>query len=124
MLAIPVLAGSAAYAVSESFRWHASLERKPRQAPKFYGVLAAAIILGTSLNFIGIDPIRALYWSAVVNGVVSVPLMLMLMLMSMKKAAVGKFVLPGYLRVLGWAATGVMLIASLGFMASAIRGVR
>jgi NRAMP (natural resistance-associated macrophage protein)-like metal ion transporter len=124
MLAIPVLAGSAAYAVSESFRWHASLERKPRQAPKFYGVLAAAIILGTSLNFIGIDPIRALYWSAVVNGVVSVPLMLMLMLMSMKKAAVGKFVLPAYLRLLGWVATGVMLIASLGFMASAIHGVR
>jgi len=124
MLAIPVLAGSAAYAVSESFRWRASLERKPRQAPKFYGVLAAAIVIGTSLNFVGIDPIRALYWSAVVNGVVSVPLMLMLMLMSRKKAVVGKFTLSAYLRILGWAATGIMLIASVGFMASAIHGAR
>ena len=95
---------------------------KPKQAPKFYGVLAAAIIIGTGLNFIGLDPIRALYWSAVVNGVVSVPLMLMLMLMSMKEAVVGKFVLPTYLRALGWAATGVMLLASLAFIATAIQG--
>lgn len=122
LLAVPVLAGSAAYAVSESFHWHASLERKPRQAPKFYGVLAAAIILGTLLNFVGLDPIRALYWSAVVNGVVSVPLMIMLMVMSMKKAVVGKFVLPTYLRALGWVGTGVMLLASVAFIASAIRG--
>ena len=122
LLAVPVLAGSAAYAVSESFHWHASLERKPKQARKFYGVLAAAIIIGTGLNFIGLDPIRALYWSAVVNGVVSVPLMLVLMLMSMKKAVVGKFVLPMYLRALGWVATGVMLLASLAFVASALRG--
>jgi len=122
LLAVPVLAGSAAYAVAESFQWRAGLERKPRQAPKFYGVLAAAIGIATLLNFTGLDPIRALYWSAVINGIVSVPLMLMLMLMSMKKAVVGQFVLPAYLRVLGWAATGVMLVASLAFIASAIRG--
>jgi Mn2+/Fe2+ NRAMP family transporter len=124
LLAVPVLAGSAAYAVSESFRWHASLERKPSQAPRFYGVLAAAIILGTTLNFAGIDPIRALYWSAVVNGIVSVPLMLMLMLMSTRKAVVGKFVLPRYLRALGWTATAIMLLASLGFIISALQAVR
>jgi NRAMP (natural resistance-associated macrophage protein)-like metal ion transporter len=122
LLAVPVLAGSAAYAVAESFQWRASLERKPRQAPKFYGVLAAAIIIGTLLNFVGLDPIRALYWSAVVNGVVSVPLMLMLMLMSTKKKVVGQFVLPNYLHIVGWAATGVMLLASLAFIASAIHG--
>lgn len=124
MLAIPVLAGSAAYAVSESFRWHASLERTAKQAPKFYAVLATATVIGTSLNFIGIDPIRALYWSAVVNGIVSVPLMLMLMLMSTRTAVVGKFVLPGYLRALGWTATAIMLVASLGFIVSALQGVR
>jgi NRAMP (natural resistance-associated macrophage protein)-like metal ion transporter len=122
MLAIPVLAGSAAYAVAESLHWHASLQRKPGQAPKFYAVLTLAIVLGTSMDFFGIDPIRALYWSAVLNGIVSVPLMLMLMLMSSRKAVVGKFLLPMYLRVVGWAATAVMLAASLGFMVSAIRG--
>src|SRR5438034_63698 len=98
MLAVPVLAGSAAYAVAETFQWHASLESRPRQAGKFYLLLSAAIVIGIVLNFVGIDPIRALYWSAVVNGVVAVPLMFMLMLMSTKKAVVGKFALPPYLR--------------------------
>ena len=122
MLAVPVLAGSAAYAVAETFQWHASLESRPRQAGKFYLVLSAAIVIGIVLNFVGIDPIRALYWSAVVNGVVAVPLMFMLMLMSTKKAVVGKFALPPYLRAAGWAATAVMLLASLGFLATAMRG--
>jgi Mn2+/Fe2+ NRAMP family transporter len=122
MLAVPVLAGSAAYAVAETFQWHASLESRPRQAGKFYLVLSAAIVIGIVLNFVGIDPIRALYWSAVVNGVVAVPLMFMLMLMSTKKAVVGKFPLPPYLRAAGWAATAVMLLASLGFLATAMRG--
>ena len=67
LLAIPVLAGSAAYAVAETFRWRASLESKPLQAPKFYMVLAAATLIGLSLNFLGMDPIRALFWSAVIK---------------------------------------------------------
>lgn len=120
MLAVPVLAGSAAYAVSETFRWRAGLERKRRQAPKFYGVLSAAILIGVLLNFIGFDPIRALYWSAVLNGIVAGPLMLTLMLMSAKKAVVGEFVLPPYLRFMGWLATTIMFFASLGFLASAL----
>jgi NRAMP (natural resistance-associated macrophage protein)-like metal ion transporter len=122
MLAVPVLAGSAAYAVAETFRWRASLESKPRQAPQFYLVLCAAVLIGISLNFIGIDPIRALYWSAVVNGIVAVPLMFILMLMSTKRAVIGQFALPVYLRAVGWFATGVMLLASLGFLATAIHG--
>ena len=120
MLAIPVLAGSAAYAVSELFGWRASLESKPRNARKFYYVLSAATILGVCLNFVGIDPIRALFLSAVINGIVAVPLMFLLMLISEKRAIVGKFVLPPYLRVVGWIATGVMLIASLGFLITAL----
>ncbi len=123
LLAIPVLAGSAAYAVAEAFRWRASLECRPRQAPKFYAVLAAAIIIGIALNFLGMNPIRALYWSAVINGVVAVPLMLMLMVMSANAAIVREFSLPVYLRVVGWAATVVMLVASLAFIASGIRGL-
>src|ERR1700732_1152882 len=82
LLAIPILAGSAAYAVAETFRWRASLESKPHQASKFYIVLAAATVIGISMNFLGMDPIRALFWSAVINGVVAVPLMVMLMIMS------------------------------------------
>ncbi len=123
MLAIPVLAGSAAYAVSELFGWRASLESKPRQARKFYYVLSAATILGVCLNFAGMNPIRALFLSAVVNGVVAVPMMFLLMLMSQKPAIVGKFVLPRYLRVVGWIATGVMLVASLGFLWTTVQQV-
>jgi NRAMP (natural resistance-associated macrophage protein)-like metal ion transporter len=120
MLAIPVLAGSAAYAVSELFGWRASLESKPGKARKFYYVLSGATILGVCLNFVGIDPIRALFLSAVVNGIVAVPLMFLLMLISEKPAIVGKFVLPRYLRVAGWIATAVMLVASLGFLVTAL----
>jgi Mn2+/Fe2+ NRAMP family transporter len=123
LLAIPVLAGSAAYAVAEAFRWRASLECRARQAPKFYAVLAAATIIGIALNFLGMNPIRALYWSAVINGVVAVPLMVMLMIMSANTAIVKEFSLPVYLRIVGWAATVVMLLASLAFIASSIRGL-
>jgi Mn2+/Fe2+ NRAMP family transporter len=120
LLAVPVLAGSAAYAVSETFRWRASLENKPGKAPRFYGVLSAATILGMSLNFFGLDPIRALYWSAVVNGIVAVPLMFVLMFMSNNEKIVGQFRLPPLLRIFGWTATAVMLLASLSFLASLV----
>ena len=123
MLAIPVLAGSAAYAVAETFQWRASLESKARQAPKFYIVLASATIMGISLNFLGMDPIRALFWSAVINGVVAVPLMVMLMIMSANSTIVGKFQLPSYLRIIGWCATIVMFLASLAFIVSIVRGL-
>jgi Mn2+/Fe2+ NRAMP family transporter len=120
LLAIPILAGSAAYAVAETFRWRASLESEPRQAPKFYMVLAAATIIGISLNFFGMDPIRALFWSAVINGVVAVPLMVTVMLMSANKTIAGKFPLPRYLRIIGWSATAVMFLASLAFIVSGV----
>jgi len=121
LLAVPVLAGSAAYAVSETFRWKASLESTPEKAPKFYLVIAAATVIGLSLNFLGMNPIRALYWSAVINGIVAVPLMVMLMIMSANIKIVGKFPLTRYLRTMGWIATAVMLIASLGFLISSLR---
>jgi Mn2+/Fe2+ NRAMP family transporter len=123
LLAIPVLAGSAAYAVAETFQWQASLESKPQQAPRFYLVLAAATILGISLYFVGLDPIRALFWSAVINGVVAVPLMAMLMVMSANKEIVGNFLLPTYLRVIGWSATIAMFLASLAFLVTGLGGL-
>jgi NRAMP (natural resistance-associated macrophage protein)-like metal ion transporter len=116
LLAVPVLAGSAAYAVAESFRWRAHLQDKPRQAPRFYGVLAAAMLIGISLNFLGMNPIRALFWSAVINGVVAVPLMVTLMHMSSNPKITGDFKPPLSVTIVGWAATVVMFAASLGFI--------
>ena len=120
LLAVPVLAGSAAYAVAESFQWRDSLEDKPRQAPKFYAVLAAAMLIGISLNFLGMNPIRALFWSAVLNGVVAVPLMIVLMHMSSNPKITGTFKPPLYVTIVGWAATAVMFLAALGFFIGAL----
>jgi NRAMP (natural resistance-associated macrophage protein)-like metal ion transporter len=120
MLAVPVLAGSAAYAVAELFHWRASLEEQARRAPKFYSVLAVATLIGVGLNLVGINPMRALFWSAVVNGVVAVPLMFLIMLMSSNPLVVQQFRLPRYLRIAGWIATVVMLLASALFLASAL----
>src|SRR5207245_9416923 len=100
MLAIPVLAGSAAYAVSELFKWRASLESKPSRARKFYYVISAATILGLGLNLAGFNPIRDSFLSALLNGLVAVPFMFLLMLISMNPAIVGKFLLHFYLSLL------------------------
>jgi NRAMP (natural resistance-associated macrophage protein)-like metal ion transporter len=121
LLAVPILAGSSAYAVAEMMHWRASLERKPRQAPKFYFVLAIATILGVFLNFLGIDPMKALFWSAVINGIVAVPLMFMLMAMANDERVVAQFRLPAHLRIGGWVATAVMTLAGLAFLASEIK---
>ncbi len=118
LLAVPVLAGSAAYGVAETFRWHASLESRPNKAKQFYGVLAIATIVGLALNFVGLNPIRALFWSAVINGVVSVPLMIVTMRMAANRKVMGEFTLPPYLRVMGWVATAVMLAASIGLFST------
>ena len=122
LLAIPVLAGSAAYGIAETLRWRASLESKPREAPKFYLVIAMAMVIGLALDFVGIDPIRMLYWSAIVNGIAAAPLMAMLMIMSTNYVVVREFTLPLYLRVLGWIATAVMLAASVAFLVSIAQG--
>ncbi len=118
MLAIPVLAGSAAYAVSETFGWRASLESKPHRAQKFYAVIAAATLLGVCLALIGLDPIRALFLSALINGLVAVPLMVLLMMISAKPAIVGDFHLPLHLRIVGWVATALMAVGSISFFIS------
>ena len=118
LLAVPVLAGSAAYGVAEAFRWHASLESRPNKAKRFYAVLAIATLIGLAMNFIGLNPIRALFWSAVLNGVVSVPLMVVTMRMAANPKVMGEFTLPPFLRVMGWVATAVMLAASVGLFSS------
>ena len=118
LLAVPVLAGSAAYAVGEAAGWHVGLTRKPGRAMAFYGLIAGAFGVGILLNFVHIDPIKALFWSAVINGVVAVPVMVMMMILASRKSVMGPFTIGPGLRVVGWAATLVMLAAAVGMFAT------
>jgi NRAMP (natural resistance-associated macrophage protein)-like metal ion transporter len=121
LLAVPVLAGSAAYAIGEALRWPTGLARKPLDAKGFYGVLATATLLGLAMNFPAIQrhthvtPIKALFVCAIINGVVAVPIMVVVMLMSRNAKVMGRFALSsGLLRTLGWVATLVMFLAAMG----------
>jgi NRAMP (natural resistance-associated macrophage protein)-like metal ion transporter len=118
LLAVPVLAGSAAYAVGETFGFHVGLGRKLHRAKLFYAVIALAMLAGVALNLTPIDPVKALFWSAVVNGVVAVPVMVMTMMLGGRKAAMGPFTLPPILKLIGWIATIVMAIAAVGMFAT------
>lgn len=111
LLAVPVLAGSAAYAVAESFRWPIGLGLSLAEARGFYFILAVATVLGVAIDFSGIDPVRALLWAAVVNGVIAVPIMVVMMLLAAKPAVMGPFVISGRLKMLGWLAVAVMAAA-------------
>ncbi|HEY1857313.1 NRAMP family divalent metal transporter [Acidocella sp.] len=111
LLAVPVLAASSAYALGETLGWTTGLDRKPRDAKAFYGMIALSTVIGICINFVGLDPIKALFWSAVINGVVAVPLMAILMLMAMRRDVMDRFVLPRALQVMGWLCTGAMAAA-------------
>ena len=118
LLAVPVLAGSAAYAVSETFGWTEGLDRQPREAKAFYGVIALATMGGVALNFIGIDPMSALYWAAVVNGLLAPPLMVVTMLIARNPAIMGELVMGRRLEFGGWLATAVMWVVAGVFLLS------
>jgi Mn2+/Fe2+ NRAMP family transporter len=118
MLAVPVLAGSAAYAVGEAMQWRVGLAQRPGRARAFYGVIAAATVVGALLNFSPLDPIKALFWSAVINGVAAVPIMTMIMLMGARRQVMGQFTLTKGLTALGWLATGMMAAAAIGMFAT------
>ena len=113
LLAVPVLAGSAAFAVAESFRWRRGLDLTPMRGARFYGVIAAATLVGVALGFTRLNPIRALFYAAVINGVISAPIMVVMMRMASNPKIMGEFVVTQRLRILGWAATTVMAIAVL-----------
>ncbi len=115
LLAIPVLAGSSAYALGETLGWTTGLDRTPLDAKAFYGTIAVSTLIGILINFVGLDPIKALFWSAVINGVVAVPLMVIIMLMAMRRDVMGPFVLPRALWAIGWLCTGTMTV-SVGVM--------
>jgi NRAMP (natural resistance-associated macrophage protein)-like metal ion transporter len=118
LLAVPVLAGSAAYGVSEAMGWRASLGRRPLAAREFYATITVATLIGLALNLLKIDPIKALFWSAVFNGLAAVPLLVMIMIMAANAKVMGKFTLPWWLSALGWATTAVMAAASISFFAT------
>ena len=115
MLAVPVLAGSAAYGVSELFGWVEGLDRRLREAKSFYATIAVATLGGVALNFTPIDPVKALYWAAVVNGVLAAPLMAVMMVIAMNPRIMGRLTLPRPMLVVGWLATSVMALAAVAF---------
>jgi NRAMP (natural resistance-associated macrophage protein)-like metal ion transporter len=111
LLAVPILAGSAAYAVAETFRWPIGLGLPLAEARNFYAILTAATVLGVAIDLSGVDSIKALIWSAIANGVVSVPIMAVLMIMAASPTIMGRFVVSRRLKLLGWVATAVMAAA-------------
>lgn len=111
LLAVPVLAGSAAYALGEALGWPTGLARLPRDAKAFYGTIVVGTLIGIFINFVDLDPIKALFWCAVINGVVAVPLMVMIMIMAMQKGVMGAFTLPRPLWAIGWLCTAAMAVA-------------
>jgi Mn2+/Fe2+ NRAMP family transporter len=122
LLAVPVLAGSAAYAIGESRGWVIGLEHKPWEAVGFYSVIGASIILALAIGAIGVPPFKMLFWSAVLNGVISAPIMAAMMVIACRRDSLGNFVASPLQRVFGWGATGVMLAASALLLVLAVLG--
>jgi Mn2+/Fe2+ NRAMP family transporter len=120
LLAVPVLAGSAAYAVTEMFGRAGSLDAKPLKARLFYATIVVTTLAGAALTSLAVDPVRALYWAAVVNGVLAAPLMAMMMLIARNKRAMGRLTLSPASTIFGWFATLVMAAASALFFLSAL----
>jgi NRAMP (natural resistance-associated macrophage protein)-like metal ion transporter len=118
LLTLPVLAGSAAFALGEALGWPVGLAQQPRRAPAFYATIAAATAIGLAMNLMHLDPVKALFWSAVINGVAAAPIMAMTMLIAMRPAAMGAFVIGRWLRFLGWLATAVMGLAAAAMFAT------
>ncbi|MBI3529070.1 MAG: divalent metal cation transporter [Betaproteobacteria bacterium] len=119
MLAVPVLAGATAYAVADSFGWRQGLDRKLFEATEFYAIIAFATLGGLLLDFTPIDPIKALFWSAVINGVIAVPIMIVMMLIATRAEVMGQFVIKRRLKFLGWLATAAMALVVVTMLATA-----
>jgi len=119
MLAIPVLAGSAAYAIAGTFHWKSSLAEEFSAARKFYGIIIVATLAGVGIIFTPVDPIKALYWSAVLNGVIAVPVMAIMMAVACSRRIMGDLAIRARLHGLGWLCTGVMAAAVLAMFGAA-----
>jgi NRAMP (natural resistance-associated macrophage protein)-like metal ion transporter len=113
-LAVPILTGSSAYAMSEAFGWKFGFDKYPGRAPQFYGIIALSTLVGIELNFIGVGPIAALYWTAVINGFLAPLLLVLIMLVSGNRKIMGERVNSRTLSTVGWLTTGAMLLAAIG----------
>jgi len=113
LIGVPVLAGSGAYALSEAMGWKWGLERKTTDAYGFYGVIAVSMLAGLVIQYSPISPMKALFWTAVINGVVAVPLMVVIIMLASKKSVMGDFTATRSLIILGWIATAVMGAAAV-----------
>jgi Mn2+/Fe2+ NRAMP family transporter len=122
VLAVPVLTGSAAYAMSEAFGWRSGLDRKVTRAPQFYLVIVAATLVGMAINFLGINPITALVLSAVLNGLIAAPLLVLVMLVSNDRSVMGERTNGRLLNVAGWVTTAVLGVAALALIGTTIVG--
>jgi len=120
LLSVPVLAGSAGYALGEARRWPVGFSRAPLRAKAFYASIALATLLGALGNLLRISPMKALVWAAVLNGIVSVPVMVMVMLVGTRKSIMGKFCISRRVKLTGWVATAVMAVASAFFLYSSL----
>jgi NRAMP (natural resistance-associated macrophage protein)-like metal ion transporter len=116
MLGVPVLAGSCAYAISEAAAWRGSLDKKPRGARKFYGVLAAAMTMGLVIDYAGFDAVKMLFWSAVVNGLLAPPLILLVLLLTSDRSVMGDRINSSVIRTLGWITFTIMTAAAVGLL--------
>ena len=112
LLAVPILAGSAAYGVAEAFHWRSSLEMKPLRARGFYGVITLATLVGAFIGFSSVDPIKMLFWAAVINGFVAVPVMVAMMLLATNKSIMRAFHVGPVVAIAGWASTALMAVAA------------
>jgi Mn2+/Fe2+ NRAMP family transporter len=113
LIGVPVLAGSGAYALSETMGWKSGLERKATDARGFYGIIAISVLAGLGIQYLPISPMKALFWSAVINGIVAVPLMTVIILLVSKKSVMGAFTASRSFIILGWVATAVMGAAAV-----------
>ena len=113
MIGVPVLAGSGGYALSEAMGWKFGLERKARDARGFYGVIGISVLAGLVIQYSPISPMKALFWSAVINGVVAVPLMVVIIILVSKKSVMGAYTASRPIIILGWIATAVMSAAAV-----------
>jgi Mn2+/Fe2+ NRAMP family transporter len=118
MLGVPVLVGSCAYAVTEGAAWRGSMSDEPKSAREFYGVMAVAMALGVALNYFGFNAVGMLFWSAVINGLLAPPLILLVILLTSKQKVMGKHVNPPLLKYLGWATFAVMTAAAIAMLAT------
>jgi len=121
LLAIPVLAGSSGYAIAESRGWKTGLDNMPWEARGFYAVIGAAVLLGLGIDYSPIDPIKALYWSAVLNGVIAVPMMAAMMVVASNKRKMGRFTVGPVLGGLGWLSAAVMAAATITMIYISLR---